>query len=387
MTGNTWIIVGVVAAALAAFAIPYGFYKKSNERSLKDKDTIIKQITEIDEGFVQIVNFLDDGSTGVFVNLVLNVANFVSDIDSTEKELSIDSYLEWVQKQREQDLVNEINNLLDVLKRGDEQAALIRSFIETIILRVKGQKDRLEEMVKNTALLPNMNSKLDYLVDQLSKKDFPTIRENQLAISATVLDMLTKGIVGAGFKGMMGKKVNAHKGTVMLVWLLGTQSPNMMLLDLVGDIYTNRLSVILNEDASISLRGYDGVGNKYEVDSNAFPPECHLVIIATWKDQDLSLWINGELQGKEAMSKSFDYLGPVCLLGIDIEGKLSADAVRWTPPGQEVGLNYTKDGIWHGSRYDTLAIWERILEEPDIQTLAEDPWVVFRPNPEAKENE
>ncbi len=84
------------------------------------------------------------------------------------------------------------------------------------------------------------------------------------------------------------------------------------------------------------------------------------------------------------MSKSFDYLGPVCLFGIDIEGELSADAVRWTPQGQEVGLNFVKDGIWHGSRFDTVIIWERVLAEPDIKTLAEDPWVMFRWGSEAK---
>lgn len=31
MSGNIWIIIGVLAAAVAAFAIPYGFHKKANE--------------------------------------------------------------------------------------------------------------------------------------------------------------------------------------------------------------------------------------------------------------------------------------------------------------------------------------------------------------------
>lgn len=387
MTGNTWIIIGVIASTLAVVAIPYGFYKKSIESSVKDKKKIINQMTETDGGFVQIVNFLDAGSTGVFVNLVLDVANFVTEIESFGKESSIDGYLEWVQKQREQGLVNGKHNLLDVLGRGDEQAALVRGYIETVILRVNEQRDRLNEIVKHTKLLPNMNSKLDYLVDQLSKKDLPSVRKDQLAISAKVLDILTEGVVGSGFKGIMGKEFNAHEGTAMVVWLLGTQSPHMMLLDVVGDINTNRLSVILNEDASIGLRAYDGAGEKREVESNIYPPECRLVIIATWKDRDLSLWINGELQGRRAMSKSFDYLGPVCLFGLDIEGELSADAVSWTPQGQEVGLNFTKDGIWHGSRFDTVGIWERVLDETDIKTLAEDPWVMFRWGSEAKGSE
>lgn len=249
MTGNTWIIIGVIAAALAAFAIPYGFYKKSNGRSVKDKKAVMSQITEADGDFVQIVNVLDAGSTGVFVNLVLNVANFVAEKESFGEGPSVDSYLEWVQKQREQDLVNGNHNLLDVLGRGDKEAALVRGCIETVILRVKEQRDRLREIVKHTKLLPNMDSKLDYLVGQLSKKDLPSLHEGQLAISAKVLDILTKGIVdiltkggvGSGAKVMMGQEINAHEGTAMVVWLLGTQSPHMMLLDLVGDVNTNRL--------------------------------------------------------------------------------------------------------------------------------------------------
>lgn len=33
MTGNAWIITGIIAAAIAAFAIPYGFHLKSKQQS------------------------------------------------------------------------------------------------------------------------------------------------------------------------------------------------------------------------------------------------------------------------------------------------------------------------------------------------------------------
>lgn len=32
MIGNAWIIIGIIAAAIAAFAIPYGFHLKSNQQ-------------------------------------------------------------------------------------------------------------------------------------------------------------------------------------------------------------------------------------------------------------------------------------------------------------------------------------------------------------------
>jgi hypothetical protein len=378
MTGNTWIIIGVIAAALAAFAIPYGFYRKSSEGSAKSEKTVMNQTAEVRGDFIEIVNFLESGSTGVFVNLILNVANFVGERTSIGESASVDDYLKWLQKQCKQDLVNGHRSLLDVLERQDKQATLVRECIETVILLVEDQRNRLREIVEQTQLLPNMDSKLDYLIHQLSKKDSSTLREGQLAISARVLDILTAGIVGSGAKVMMGQEINAHEGTAMVVWLLGIQSPHMMLLDLVGDVNMNRLSVILNEDASITLRVYDGGSSKIELKSKGYSPGHRLVILAVWKDQNMSLWINGESQGCRSMSKAFDYLGPVCLFGIDIEGKLSADAVRWTPQGQEVGLNLMKNGIWHGSRFDTVMIWDRPLEKSDISVLAEDPWVMFR---------
>jgi hypothetical protein len=400
MNGNTWIIIGVIAGALATFAIPYGFYRKSKDSSktnlqisgdyvegdkvkvegdyINGEKKVTHQTTEIGGDFVQIGNSFHSGSTGVFVNLVLNVANFVGERTGIGESASLDEFLKWLQKQSKENLVNGHYNLLDVLGKDDEQASLIREYIKTIILLVEDQRNRLGEIFKQTELLPDMNSKLDYLIDQLCKNNSLNLRKDQVAISAKVLDILTTGIIGSGVKIMMKQKVNAHEGTAMVVWLLGTQSPHLMLLDLVGDIDTNRLSVILNEDASISLRAYDGNNHKIEVKSVSYPPEYHLVILGIWEDRNISLWINGEFQGSASMNKAFDYLGPLCLFGIDIEGKLSADASRWSPQGQDIGINFMKNGIWHGSRYDTVVIWERVLEKSEIDILAKDPWAMLR---------
>lgn len=403
MTGNTWIIIGVISAALAAFSIPYGFYRKSKEHSetspyvagdyvkgdkvkaegdyVKGDKVEINKTTKVGGDFTQITNFLGSGSTGVFVNLVLNVADFVGDRNSIVKSASLDDYLKWLKKPVNQNLFDEQRNLLDAAGRKDEQAMLVRASIEKVILQVEAQKNKLKEIVEQTKLLPDMNSKLDYLVNQLDKNDSSGLHKGQLAISAKVLDILTKGVVGSGVKVMMERGgLNIHEGTAMFAWLLGSQSPHMMLLDIVGDIDRNRISLILNEDASIGLRAYDGDGHKTEVKSGNYPPGHYLVIHGVWKDRNISLWVNGEFQGSSSMTNSFDYLGPACFFGIDIEGKLSADAVRWTPQDQqEVGLNFRRNGIWHGSRFDTAILWNRVLEKSEIETLAKDPFAMFRP--------
>ncbi|MHA1280488.1 MAG: hypothetical protein ACTSQ8_25270 [Candidatus Helarchaeota archaeon] len=402
--GTTWIIIGILAAALAAFAIPYGFYKKTKDHPetsqyvagdyvegdkvkaegdyVKGDKIVINQSTEVGGDFTQIANFLKSGSTGIFVNLVLNVANFVGERKSINESASVDDYLEWLQKSSNQDLLMNQHDLIVASGRENDQAKLARAKIETVIHAVENWRTSLPEIVEQTKLLPDMDSKLDYLVDQFSKKDSPRLHKGQLAISARILDILTKGIVGAGVKVMMEKEISARRGTAMVAWLLGKQSPNMMLIDIVGDVHKNRISLILNDDASIGLRVYDGSGHKIDVRSASYPPGHHLVVIGVWKDQKIYLWINGELQGSASMTEGFDYLGPTCLLGIDIEGKLSADAVRWSLPGQDVGLNFRKDGIWHGSRFDTIIIWEEALGKTQIDKITEDPFALFRPSPD-----
>lgn len=345
---------------------------------VKGDKIAIDQTAKVSGDFTQITNFLKSGSTGIFVTLVLNVADFVGERKSSRKPVGIDDYLEWLHRPNHQEFLDRQRNLLDALRRQDEGAQLVRSSMETIIRLVEHHSDKLQQIVEQTKLLPDMDSKLDYLVNQLSKEGAPGLQRGQLAISARVLDILSSGLVGAGVKVMMKKEVNVHVGTVVVVWLLGTQSPHMMLLDLVGDIHQNRMSLILNSDASINLRVYDGDSHKVEVKSKSYPPGHQLVIFGIWQDRKISLWINGENQGSASMTKGFDYFGPVCLFGIDIEGTLSADAVRWTPPGQEVGLNFKKNGIWHGSRYDTVIMFDEALNKQQIDTLTQDPWGLFR---------
>jgi hypothetical protein len=270
--------------------------------------TVLNQTVQVGGDFVQIGSLSDTGSTGVFVNLALDVASYVAENETSSEDLNVDGYLEWVRKQCERDPSSSLRNLLTALEGEAGQASEVKACIERVMLAVKDQRDQLGAIVRHTKSLPNMDSKLDYLVEQLSIKD-SLLHEGQLAVSARVLDILTTGVVGSGAKIMMRNKINAYEGTAMVVWLLGTQSPHMMLLDLVGDVIANRLSVILNADASISLRAYDAAGNKRELKSDSYLPEQRLVVMAVWKNHSLSLWVNGKLEASGSMSKGFGYLG------------------------------------------------------------------------------
>jgi len=51
MSGNAWIIIGVIAVALAAFAIPYGFYKKSSQNASRNATKSESIVTLIAQEF------------------------------------------------------------------------------------------------------------------------------------------------------------------------------------------------------------------------------------------------------------------------------------------------------------------------------------------------
>jgi hypothetical protein len=330
--------------------------------------------------FTQITTVLNSGSTGIFVSLVLSLAGFVTERKRSEKQATVDEYKEWLQSNKNKEFLEGQANLLLAIEGQDEQAQLLQSCIETVMRHIECHTEILSEIAEQTNLLPDMSSKINYMVDKLSQYDSPTVKKGQIAVCARVFDKLAEGLVGSGVKVMMKKQLaDVNEGTIMVVWKLGTQSPQMMLVDFIGSIHANRISLILNNDASINLQVYDSEHKKIEVISGAYPACQHLVILAVWKSRHISLWINGDKQGEGTMSRNFDYLGPVCLFGMDIEDNLSADGVRWTLPGEDVGLNFKKDGIWHGSRLDSVMLWERALDDQEIAHLSADPFAMFRP--------
>ena len=327
--------------------------------------------------FTPITSILNSGSTGLLVSLVLALNDFISTRKNSEKQATVDEYMEWLHKQNNQEIMDSQRDILAAVERNEE-TTLLKSWIEKILHHVEYHTSILNEIVDNTKLLPDMDSKLNYIVAKLSQTDSPALLKGQVAVCAKVLDILCKGIMGSGVKVMLDRQFNVEAGTIVVVWLLGTKSPQMMLTDCVGSIHHNRISLILNDDASITLRAYDSNSLKVSVTSKRYEPCDQLVIFGLWKGREISLWINGENQGSDSMSRTFDYLGPVLLFGMDIEGILSADAVRWTPPGEPVGLNFRKDGIWHGSRFDTVSTYDYALKENNIIELSSDPWVMYR---------
>ena len=169
----------------------------------------------------------------------------------------------------------------------------------------------------------------------------------------------------------------------MIVWRLGDKSPRLMLADCVGGIHENRVSLILNENGSLTLRVYDGTGSAREITSPVHGSSEYLIALAIWRGRELCLWTNNKCDGAVCMDAPFQRLGPTVLFGIDIEGLLSAHASRWSPSALKMGMSYfldstglnlQKDGIWHGSRYDAQLILTKPLSDKEVHEVTLDPW-------------
>lgn len=319
--------------------------------------------------FQELLAFLNQGSTGVFVSLVVAMQSFLRERGRANSKATIDEYLEWLRRQRQSELVDGQQELLQRVSAGNEEAALGRDLLSRLLAQVAAIKNPLDAILERVS---GNNAKLDLIIEKLSVAHAP-LSEGQLAVSAQVLEALAAGVEGAGYRAILKHKGNnPGEGSLGLVWQIGTKSPHMMLVDYVGGITDNRLSLILNPDASICLRSFDGDGNEYVISSRSFENTQSVTPIATWKGRNVSLWVNGQQIGSETMRCAFRHLGPVLFQGIDIDGHLSADRVAMVddPPG----LAFEKDGVAHGSLLVMVNLWQIAHGSELIQEFWQNPY-------------
>lgn len=328
--------------------------------------------------FQPLLKLLNPGS-GI-LGLLLSLYAFVRDRRKSEQDGSVQQYLEWVRRTDQTELVDGQRQILAIVEGAGEQAKAAQDCLDDMIRYLQEQDEamgRLESELKRVSAVPD---KQDKILDILSRFEAPGVPKGHLLVSAKVLESLVSGVQGAGARILMrGESDHSEAGTLTLVWLLGQRSPHMMLADYVGGVDANRLSLLLNEGGSLTLRAYDGSRATTTITSPKFQPGEWLVAFALWCGKELSLWVNGTKHGSAEMTAPFQVLGPLLLFGIDIEGKLSADEVRWDPDPENPGLNFQKNGIWHGSRMDMVMVHGRVLDEREIVELTEDPYVLIRP--------
>lgn len=325
-----------------------------------------------------LTQLLDRGVTGISVGLFISLLEYFRTTKNDKNNDSLNDFTRWLDNNRHSEIIEGQGVLLEILKSEGKDVDIIKCLVQQIISHMQSFEKQIEEIAHKVELIPSLVGKVDTIIDELSRKDTDSIKKGQVAICSKVLNIITNELVGAGIKVIQDSLASmASEGTIYVCWQLGTKSPNLMILDLIGSIDTNRISLILNEDNSVTLRVYDGVGKSFTKTSVPFPPSEYLVIFAAWNKNIFSLRINGSRQGEFIVDRPLEYLGPFCLFGMDIDCKLSAEEIRWAPPGQPVGLQLYKDGICHDSLLDQIFMWQRCLPEWQMDEFLSDPYLLY----------
>jgi len=325
------------------------------------------------------MKLLDHGASGIGVGLLVSLLGYFRSTKIEKKDASIDDFTRWLDHNRHKEIIEGQNNLLEILQGDGEAANIIKNNVQRLITHLQSFDHKIERIAQKVELLPTIENKVDLIIEEISKRETNSLKLGQVAICTKVLNIVTNELVGAGIKVVLESSTDMVKaGTILVCWQTGSKSPNMMLLDMIGNIDANRISIILNNNNSISLRVYDALGKHYVCTSEPLPSNQYFCIFTSWNNDAFSLRINGSRQGEFIVDTPFDYLGPFCLFGMDIDGKLSAEGIRWAPPGQPVGLQLYKDGICHDSLLDQILMYTRCLPEWQMDEFIKDPYLIYQ---------
>ncbi len=311
---------------------------------------------------------------------MLTLIDFVQTRKTNDKNDDAESYTQWLINNQTALVIDQLDDLKYKLRNLTDNPEL-KDFINKMLSHMGENHNLLNEIENETSKIETIDDKLDFLIESLNKKESSVMKKGQVSVCVEVLNILSGGLKGAGFKTIMNHPVNPDNGSLMFVWLTGSQSPEMMLVDYVGSIKSNRISVVLNKNTSISVKCYDSNSDEYVLTSPVLPIQSQLIVFVIWKQNNIQFWINDNLIGNINMNSGFDFIGPLFLIGIDIEGKLRADSLRWDPKNKvdsNSGYNLMRNGIWHGSNFETMLVLSQILNKSQIKKFVEDPFLLFR---------
>jgi hypothetical protein len=219
---------------------------------------------------------------------------------------------------------------------------------------------------------------MDYFKSLYSVKNTMSKRvEHQIATATLLLDIAARSLTESStVHGVISPKIalSPASGTFAFRWRVGPKAPYMLLVDFVGGVLENRLSVLTNEDNSLKLRVFDSEGNEFVSNSKSYEAGTLLHVFVTWVNRVVKFWVEGELVHTIKMKRPFNFKWAKPLVGIDITGELGADyAGQGYYIDGVVGLNLGRGGISEGLRISDFAIWDRELPKDLIIDLSLEP--------------
>lgn len=288
---------------------------------------------------------------------------YMLDMFDEHSNADVSGFLKWITEEVSDSFSEELKRIIKHLADNPTAAENILKY-----LRKHLKADSLHEQITL------INNKLGQLASTLNIADISQKENHRLAVSARLLEIVSRNLEGVGVRvpNLNSAFKNPSEGTIGFRWRIGDKSPNMILVDFVGGVLENRISVILNSSGSLSLKVYDSLGSDLMATSKPYTSGSVLQVIVTWKNRKISFWVKGQLIARQKLRKIFNVPWALLLNGIDIEGKLSADTgqLGYMIDG-ELGLNLGKNGISAGARLNDVAVWDRELSSDVITRLSQ----------------
>ncbi len=213
--------------------------------------------------------------------------------------------------------------------------------------------------------------KASHEVESVLRNELKGMRERFVDASLEFRDRAFQTLEGFGAT-FPTSGLSPNEGTVSFVWRTGVQAVDLMLLDLPGGIWSDRVSVSLTNSARLRLRVFDRNGDRFEDETSSFGVEMTLFCAVRWLDSEISLWVNGKEEATIQLPSALSTLPPRGLLGIDLDGKLSAENMRrGYIVDNRPGLNLERHGVWEGNQLSHINVLIIAVSDEELATVAE----------------
>lgn len=304
---------------------------------------------------------IDFSITPGFLHFLELLMTYIGEQEETHGDVNIPSLIEWIRSEKYFPVTPDIKRIIEDLRINPSIGASLLNLVSG-----------LHKGATASATINQMSTQMDQLYNYLLGMEYSQKEKHRIEISSRLLEIASRNLVGVGMRSDIPSEfTHATPGTTIFRWRVSDSSPEMMLLELVGGVLENRISIILHSNNSLSLRVFDPIGRKIEIKSMPFLPRTFLIVGVTWSDTEIAFWIHGKLIGKRRLQSPFSDPWVMLLAGIDIEGNLSADT---TNQGYEIdgliGLNLGKDNISHGAQMSHIAIYNHLFAIENFTELA-----------------
>jgi hypothetical protein len=175
---------------------------------------------------------------------------------------------------------------------------------------------------------------------------------------------------GAGFHAFFDNDVEIPVGTISFRIFNVAFQEDIKILDFIGGITQNRISLIIKHNQTAHLNILDRQGNSSAV--NFVPNQANIasVVTLTWHINEISLWWMNEKVIQQSLPYQIGKKWVVVVCGIDVDGINQASyIVKGVRGGGITGLGLCASNKNLQLIISDLAVWRTVLTDDEIRGL------------------